>query len=227
MHSLIIPDGTMKPHQRQPPCELIIFTRYPEPGKVKTRLIPKLGRNGAARAHRQLAQHIFTRVIPFTTSSLYHLSIYYTGGDVHQMRCWLGSGLSFKAQIGKDLGQRMATAFRTARDHGSPKTVLIGTDCPSIDAQVITTAFDQLDRSDLVIGPTFDGGYYLLGMKGDIEDKKINTLFENISWGMSVVYRQTLDQAEKAGLTLYSLQHHHDIDRPEDLAHFNYNPHSE
>ena len=214
----------MSHQQTQPSDEIILFTRYPQPGKVKTRLIPILGENGAARLHRDLTEQVIRKIEPITHNQLYHFLLYYTGGTDRQMRDWLGDTISFRVQDEHDLGHRMAAAFRTARDHGASRAVLIGSDCPSIDAQLITTAFEKLGKSDLVLGPTFDGGYYLIGMHYAVADKKINSLFENISWGTPDVYSQTMARAEKADISFYSLTQHHDIDRPEDLEYFNHNP---
>ncbi len=202
---------------------IILFTRYPQPGKVKTRLINALGENGAAQTHRVLTEHIINRIQPVTRQLRAHLSIYYTGGTEQQMRDWLGENISLREQCGQTLGRRMAEALRNELENGAAHAVLIGSDCPSIDPQLLQTAFEELDRHDLVIGPTFDGGYYLLGAKSTIPGALINSLFENISWGTSAVYAQTVERAEKAQLSLYPLPQYHDIDRPEDLEYFYHN----
>jgi len=188
---------------------LIVFTRYPEPGKTKTRLIPALGEVGAAKLQRQMTEYTLSLV------TISHLSteVRFAGGDVQLMRDWLGSELIYQEQGEGELGVRMARSLSSAFQSGATQIVIIGTDCPSLNAEILTTAFHQLQQHDLVLGPAIDGGYYLIGLQRFIPE-----LFVNIDWGTSQVLAQTVKIAQKLNLSIFYLPELADIDRPEDLA---------
>ena len=143
--------------------KLLIFTRYPNPGFVKKRLIPALGRQGAADIHRQMTEHLIKKVVPLKPHI--DICIYHDSQDNAKVEKWLGGNYKYYRQCEKDLGERMSTAFRQSLTHGTPKVVLIGSDCPGITTDIINKAYEALDNHDLVIGPAHDGGYYLIGMK--------------------------------------------------------------
>ncbi len=98
---------------------LIIFTRYPEPGTTKTRLIPHLGRRGAADIQRQMTGHVLAQALPLMTSRELELEIRYEGGDARLMRAWLGDAVTYARQGPGDIGRRMVQAFRDAVDRGN------------------------------------------------------------------------------------------------------------
>ena len=188
---------------------LIIFTRYPEPGKTKTRLIPALGEVGAAKLQRQMTEYTLSLV------TISHLSteVRFAGGNVQLMRDWLGSELIYQEQGEGELGVRMARSLSSAFQSGATQIVIIGTDCPSLNAEILTTAFHQLQQHDLVLGPAIDGGYYLIGLQRFIPE-----LFVNIDWGTAQVLAQTVKIAQELNLSIFYLPELADIDRPEDLA---------
>ena len=190
---------------------LIIFTRYPEPGKAKTRLIPALGAAGAVALHRQMAGHTMSQAKLLQVDDV-DIDVQFAGGDRAQMQDWLGSDLHYHPQIGGDLGDRITHAFQLAFDRGAKFVVTIGTDCPDLDASLLTSAFQKLIAHDLVIGAATDGGYYLIGLRRPIPD-----LFQNITWSTAAVYQQTIAIAEKLKLSIANLPMLSDIDRPEDL----------
>jgi uncharacterized protein len=193
---------------------LILFTRYPEPNRTKTRLIPILGAEGAANLHSEMTEHTLSQVLPLNVP----VEVRFSGGTEELMRAWLGSSLVYQAQGEGDLGERMMRAFCDSFQQGAReiKTIIIGSDCPGIDAQILATAFAHLDEVDLVLGPALDGGYYLIGLKYLIPD-----LFKNISWGTSEVLRQTIDVAQSLGVSFTYLAPLADVDRPEDLEVWN------
>ncbi|MFA5717840.1 MAG: TIGR04282 family arsenosugar biosynthesis glycosyltransferase [Desulfobulbaceae bacterium] len=198
--------------------EILVFTRYPLPGKVKTRLIPRLGEEQATAVHACLAE----RTIAAARSLLHDrdagLSLWYTGGTRQQMRAWIGEGITLAEQFGNGLGQRMAAAFRASWARGTERAVLIGTDCPELNAPLLARALDHLRDYEMVIGPARDGGYYLIGLRRETEPR-MATLFNGIAWGSADTFRRTMDRARLAGLTTATLTELHDIDRPEDLRH--------
>lgn len=192
--------------------QLIIFTRYPEPGKAKTRLIPVLGKEGAANLHRLMAQRMIANAISLQNSRQLSVAIHYTGSSEQLMQDWLGTDLSYHQQSGGDLGARMSGALQKSLDLGIDKVVIIGTDCPTLKLEIIAKAFDELSDQDLVLGPAKDGGYYLIGLCRIMPE-----LFEGIKWGTSEVFADTLAIAQKLNLSIAVLPILADIDRPEDL----------
>ncbi len=199
---------------------VILFTRYPRPGKVKTRLIGRLGAQGAADLHRKMTEQVLHQIKPVLQTVKIQLHIYYCEGSKQEMTNWLGSGFSYHLQQGDGLGQRMANGFIQAGQQGAGRILLIGSDCPEIDADILLQGMENLRTHDLVLGPAMDGGYYLIGLNGAKTEQ--TTLFDDISWGTDQVLRQTITQAENAGLSFHLLPQLHDIDRPEDLVYFNH-----
>ena len=197
-----------------PKQHLIVFTRYPEPGVTKTRLIPKLGERGAAALQRRMTQHVLDHVREFASQMDGALSVEvrFDGGDARRMAAAFGDECRYIQQGDGDLGERMWRAFRDAERDGKARTVIIGSDCPAITPHVLRDAFDQLERDDLVLGPASDGGYYLIGLRQPEQE-----LFKGIAWGTSSVYEQTLAIAHAESLSTKLLPELSDVDRPEDL----------
>jgi rSAM/selenodomain-associated transferase 2/rSAM/selenodomain-associated transferase 1 len=191
---------------------VIVFTRYPKPGKAKTRLIPELGSEGAAELSRQMTERTIVKGRLACERSDSSLEIRYEGGSEKKMRNWLGGGARFIPQGSGDLGQRMHRAFRHAFDQGVERVIIIGTDCPELNDGRIERALDFLIDHDLVIGPANDGGYYLIGLS-----KKAPELFSGITWGDNEVFDKTMGIAKSLKLKTYVMPPLSDIDRPEDL----------
>ncbi|QSJ20674.1 TIGR04282 family arsenosugar biosynthesis glycosyltransferase [Nostoc sp. UHCC 0702] len=191
---------------------LIIFTRYPEPGKTKTRLIPALGTLGAANLQRQMTEYTVSQVKELQKATGISLEVRFTGGNLQLMQDWLGLSLVYQSQGEGDLGSRMARSLRNAFQSGIEQVIIIGTDCPGVNSQILTQAFEQLHTFDLVLGPAIDGGYYLIGLR-----RLIPELFANIDWGTSQVLQQTVDIAKELNISLVYLPALADVDLPEDL----------
>jgi rSAM/selenodomain-associated transferase 2/rSAM/selenodomain-associated transferase 1 len=137
----------------------------------------------------------------------------YTGGTASQVKQWLGhSGIGFSQQAGGNLGSRMQNALQAALDRGNRPAVLVGTDIPAMTAAHIKAAFQALNRHDLVLGPSHDGGYCLIGM-----NRPLN-VFQGISWSRPDVLARTLAEARRQGLTVAQLKPVNDIDTEADLA---------
>ncbi len=192
--------------------KLIIFTRYPSPGKVKTRLSGTLGRIGAASLHQEMTQHILETARDVAGLRI-TVEVHFQGGRKTLMARMFGNNLVFLRQKGTDLGERMLHSFSRSFDRGATRVVLIGTDCPGITRGTVMTAFDLLGENDCVFGPADDGGYYLIGLK-----KPVPQLFENIPWGKGSTLHKTLEAARMHGLSYALLERLRDVDRPEDLA---------
>ena len=183
-------------------ARVVLFTRYPEPGKAKTRLIPALGAADAAALHRTLTAHTL-RVVRETGLAL---EVRSTGAPVAAFAAWLGAA-KITDQGEGDLGARLARA-------GPPyPTLFIGADAPDLTPALLRDAADALAHADAVIGPAEDGGYWLLGLARAVAD-----VFEGIDWSTEVVFAQTVARLAAAGIDPTLLPMLADCDRPEDLA---------
>jgi rSAM/selenodomain-associated transferase 2/rSAM/selenodomain-associated transferase 1 len=196
---------------------LIVFTRFPEPGKTKTRLIPALGRQGAAELQRQMTEHVISTVEKTLPPSELTLEVRHEGGSADLMRSWLGMQFIYRAQGSGDIGLRMARAFEEAFQSETERVVIIGSDIPGISADLIRRAFEELKKNDLVLGTAKDGGYYLIGMQRAAAPEAIAPLFSGIKWGSREVISQTLSTAKALGLRFALLEKLADVDRIEDL----------
>lgn len=192
---------------------LIVFTRYPEAGKAKTRLIPALGAEGAAQLQRQMTEHTIAQVKVLAAAYPLSIEVRYAGGDRNLMQTWLGPDAAYRPQSSGDLGIRMADAFQAAFEEQVEHAITIGTDCPGVDAAKLAQAFAALQHHDLVLGPATDGGYYLIGLRRFVPD-----LFVGIAWSTEQVFQHTIGIARALGLSTAVLAPLTDVDRPEDLS---------
>ena len=193
---------------------LIVFTRYPEIGKVKTRLIPALGAEKATNLHCQMSEYTLTQVRKLRSLVPISVEVHFDGGNGQQeMQQWLGSDLIYKPQSSGDLGSRIVHSLCGAFQDGVAHVVIIGTDCPGLNPELMKQAFHCLLSCDLVIGPAIDGGYYLIGLREFIPE-----LFYGISWGTAEVLKQTIEIAKRLELSVVYLPALADVDRLEDLS---------
>ncbi len=195
------------------PPRLIIFTRYPTAGQVKTRLIPAIGAAGAELIHRQMAEHAASQARALQRRLAISVTVCFDGGSLQQMQAWLGTDFDYQPQGDGDLGARMARAIESAIQAGCPQVIIIGTDCPGLTTNTLVQAFDRLLASDVVLGQAIDGGYYLIGLCRPQPE-----LFVGIDWGTDRVASQTLEIAQRLNLSITDLPQLADLDRPEDLA---------
>ncbi|WP_242140636.1 TIGR04282 family arsenosugar biosynthesis glycosyltransferase [Sphingomonas sp. TREG-RG-20F-R18-01] len=180
---------------------VVLFTRYPEPGRAKTRLIPALGPEGAAALHRRLTEHTLAAV---RASDLPH-ELRVTGAPPDAFLEWLGP-VEIADQGEGDLGERLERA-------GPPyPTLFIGADAPDLSADLLVQASQALLNRTAVIGPAEDGGYWLLGLA-----QPITGIFRDIAWSSDRVFNQTISRLAATGVTPELLPRLSDCDRPEDL----------
>jgi rSAM/selenodomain-associated transferase 2/rSAM/selenodomain-associated transferase 1 len=191
---------------------LIVFTRFPDPGKSKTRLIPALGPEGAADLQRQMCEYTLSWVRRWKERFSGSLQIHFTGSSEESFEKWLGPDLSFRPQAKGDLGGRMAGALRQGFQEGMEKVVIVGTDCPGLSEDLAQQAFARLDQSEVALGPAKDGGYYLIGLRRPVEE-----LFRGVPWGTGGVLAKTREIARNLDLRVSLLESLSDVDRPEDL----------
>ncbi len=190
---------------------LLIFVKYPEPGKVKTRLAKDIGKKNAAQIYATMAK----AVIDNLSKSKKHKTIIFFDPPERKtdINNWLQcGGCKFFPQNGSSLGEKMANAFLRAFSLGAEKAVIIGTDCIDISNDLINESFSTLHKTDVVLGPAEDGGYYLLGLK-----KPIPEIFNNIDWSTNRVLNQTLEKLREKKLRFKLLQTLKDIDTANDL----------
>ena len=214
---------------------LIIFARAPLRGFVKTRLAAAVGDDEALAVYLELG----TRVAAQTAAGDWTRIVAFTPDDAEEAtRAWLAGngdpsastrpaaepsddrarpraerdGIRFFPQGEGDLGTRMARAIQAQLTDGAPRVVVIGTDCPDVDAGIVEQAFAALDETDVVYGPAADGGYYLVGVS-----RHHPALFERMTWSAPDVLAVSLARAAEAGLQVRLLEELADIDRHEEL----------
>ncbi len=175
---------------------IILFTRYPVVGEVKTRLIPELGKEQAFDLHVKMTEFLLEQALKTNIP----VQIHYQGGTKEQMQSWLGQAHDYVEQVGDDLGEKMEKAFCQAFSDGKKQVVLMGSDCPNNRTSNILTAFNLLEYHDCVFGPANDGGYYLIGLTNHKPE-----LFQNINWGTEKVLAQTINKIDKCAKGKYAL----------------------
>ena len=189
---------------------LLVFVKAPRPGAVKTRLAGVLGDDAAAGLYRVMAEEEIRRTAP--AAGEYERTFLFAPEDARaDIERWL-PGERREAQQGRDLGERMARAFASAFAAGARRVVVIGTDVPSCGREHVADAFRSLEESDVVLGPTHDGGYYLIAL-----DQPRPALFTAIPWSTPSVLPATAERAGVLGLSVRMLDPLRDIDTMEDV----------
>lgn len=191
---------------------LIIFARYPTPGRAKTRLIGALGTHGASLLQHRMTLQTLETVRQFLSRSDTHVELR-ASGELAAMRELYPGPWDLGGQGGGDLGERLHRAFVETFSSGAKRVVVIGSDCPALTAEHLRTAFATLASHDLVLGPATDGGYYLIGLR-----RASATLFDAIDWSTSRVLEQTRAAALRIGYSIAKLDALADVDVPQDLS---------
>lgn len=190
---------------------LIQFARVPRVGKVKTRLIPALGEEGACELHGQLMRHCCRQLVQARLGPLeLWLDTPVSGHEV-VMAC-VQQGASVRQQQGKDLGERMYHALQDGLARYR-SVILVGSDCPEIDRAYLLRAQQALATHPVTFGPAVDGGYVLIGAR-----QIHRAVFSGIEWGTSSVLTDSLANLARLGWEVGLLSPLADIDRPEDLT---------
>lgn len=191
---------------------IIIFTRVPIPGKTKTRLQSFITKDQCAEIHKN-----FLKDIKHTCKKLNRdIFVFYTPEDKDNvLKSILGDKFKYKIQEGNCLGQKMYNAIEYVLGQKYNSCILIGTDIPFLKEEDLKKAFKVLRKKDIVLGPTLDKGYYLVGMK-----KPIKTVFENVEYGHGNVLDNTITSIKGLSLTYGLTNKNIDIDEKEDLFYF-------
>jgi uncharacterized protein len=186
---------------------LIIFIKNALPGKVKTRLASTIGDEKAVHIYRSLLAYTNTVTKNVDADRYVYYDLF-----INEKDKWDAAWFSKKLQEGNDLGDRMSNSFKDLFFAGYENIVIVGSDCPAITAGIVEQAFAGLKNTDVVIGPSTDGGYYLLGLK-----KLYPALFMDTAWSTDKVLEQTLETCKRLNLSTCLLAELSDIDNEDDL----------
>lgn len=192
---------------------LLLMTRIPIPGKTKTRLIGQLNSQQVANLHQCFLKDI-ARQLSFLSANTDLFVSYGNEGSLEIIKNIFDENFFLFPQQGKTLGEKMAKALSFIFAKGYQRVILIGSDCPQLTNKNIEQAFTKLQTHDIVLGPSFDGGYYLIGMK-----QFFSQLFlSDILWGSQEVLQKTIQQVKSK--KVFFLAKEQDIDTLEDLQRF-------
>jgi rSAM/selenodomain-associated transferase 1 len=193
-----------------------VFAKYWQPGDVKTRLAAEIGAAGAARLQREFFRALVQRLENLPCGKAVAFTPVHRQDEFAQI---CGEKWTVQPQTGRDLGGRMRAFFRNAFTAGVARVVVLGSDSPSLPIEWVTRAFHQLRHHRVVLGPSTDGGYYLLGMAASDE---LPPIFEGIPWGTSAVHEVTAQRLRESGISFAELPPWYDVDRLEDLRRLHY-----
>ena len=189
---------------------IIIFAKEPKRGRVKTRLQEYLGKKLCVNIYKAFLRDTLDLVTK--NSCEYKILAYDSYGESPRYLKEIAPRYTFYKQKGNGLGERMYNTFRFAKATGASKMVIIGSDSPTLPASSIKKAFGLLDSADLVLGPSLDGGYYLIGLKSSCAG-----LFKGITWSSPTVFKDTMKNARRLKKKVALLDKRYDIDDIRDL----------
>ncbi len=192
-----------------------VFAKNPVPNQVKTRLVPTLSPEQAATLYTAFLTD-WCEIIKKLSDV--DLIVAYTPPEAESdLRVLIGEGPIYIAQTGTGLGNRLASATQWAAEHRYTKILLVGSDSPTLPISYISQALTQLDWRDVVIGPSTDGGYYLIGFSAANVTTTVPLVFEDIPWSTADVFQQTMTRIRSAKASVGLLPPWYDIDTVEDL----------
>ena len=195
---------------------LIVFAKNPVPNQVKTRLIPTLSPEQAAALYTAFLTDWCETLAKLTNVDIV---IAYTPVEAQSdLQALIGDDVIYIPQIGADLGERLTSATQWAAEQGYTKILFVGSDSPTLPISYISQAVKLLDSRDTVVGPSTDGGYYLIGFSAAALSTTVPHVFEDIAWSTTEVFQQTVARIHAAKATLGLLPPWYDIDTAEDLA---------
>ncbi len=193
---------------------VIVFVKSPRRGMVKSRLAASVGDDAALGLYTCFVEDTVTMLL----QNQFPLVVFFhPAREERVITRWLGRDTEIFPQHGADLGERMKNAFRDTFSRGSTCAVLIGSDMPNLPADALHEAFAALKDHDVVLGPSFDGGYYLIGFRSDTF---LPDIFDGISWSTPIVFEQTLAILGGLKYRVHILEMRRDIDTFDDLTLF-------
>ncbi len=190
---------------------VLFFVKYPLQGKIKTRLAAELG--------DQAVIELYKNFVLDTLSTIRQLNVpfricFHPESARDKMKEWLGEQYAYIAQEGSNLGQRMKNALAQTFEENFSRAILVGSDSPDLPADFLIQALQSLESHHAVIGPSFDGGYYLIGFS---KAHFLPEAFDGISWSTENVFQQTIDVLEEHSNNVHVLPEWFDVDTPVDL----------
>lgn len=195
---------------------LIVFAKNPIPNQVKTRLLPKFSPEQAASLYRAFLTDWCQTLAELPNIDL--VIAYTPPGSQANFQGLIGNDVTYIPQTGVDLGARLTSATQWASENGYEKILLVGSDSPTLPLSYISQAVVGLNSRDIVIGPSVDGGYYLIGFSAECLAATVPFIFEEIAWSTADVFQQTVKRIQAVEATLKLLPPWYDVDTPEDLA---------
>lgn len=191
-----------------------MFVKYPQKGRVKSRLAASIGEEQALSLYRLFVADILYSVAQGDHALLIAYDPPEAGPEVGE---WLGNGFTMIAQSGDNLGTRIEQALSRAFERGYSSAAVIGSDSPDLPPSFVEKAFEAIERYGSVIGPTSDGGFYILGFRVDTFPEGI---LKGIPWSTEKTFTATLEKMEQRGCQPVILDQWHDIDTVRDLMAF-------
>lgn len=190
----------------------LIFAKYPLPGLVKTRMVPPLTDDQAAKLHRLCLQSVCERVS--ANKNTKPILVYTPDNQLASFQNFISGHVDdYWPQGEGDFGERLIQSINHAFSQKADCVILLGADSPTLPIEILHQTIEKLTHYDAVIGPCDDGGYYLLAMT-----RPLLELFRDIDWGSNKVTDQTKERAAQAAIDLYELASWYDIDRYDDLV---------
>ena len=197
---------------------IIVFARLPINGKVKTRLAKDLGSDFATSFYKVCAEYTFSEILKLEKIDIAPFLFCSEKAEFEEVRNWSENKFRYFSQQGNDLGERMFNAFKIIFDAGYRNIILVGTDAPDITAELMNDALVLLEKYKCVIGPSNDGGYYLIGFNSTVYN-----IFNGIEWSTDSVFGETLERLKKSNLSYFVMKKMLDIDKKEGLKKWNNN----
>ncbi len=189
----------------------LLFIKYPYPGSVKTRLGINIGYKNAARLYSAFILDILNTL---KTGQFLFKIYFYPEEKKRLLSNWLGKEYNYKPQRGNNLGERMLNGFEESFADGHKKTIIIGSDSPDLPLSFLKEADYALTSHDAVVGPSKDGGYYLIGFRNDTF---LSFVFNDIPWSSSSVFEHTISMLNKLNYKIHILPEWNDIDTLDDI----------
>lgn len=186
-----------------------MFAKYWQPGTVKTRLAATIGDEAASDVYRHFVRTLLER---FRNAAPQVVLAFTPDGRRSDFQRLVTDQWQLESQGDGDLGQRMRSYFASAFSRGNKRVVLIGSDSPTLPTEYVREAFERLSDHEVVLGPSEDGGYYLIGMA-----RHVPTVFDRIDWSTPDVWQQTTKRLEQEGTTYACLSPWYDVDTLDDL----------
>ena len=214
---------------------VIVFAKNPIPNHVKTRLIPRLSAEQATALYRAFLTDWCETLSKLSTIELIiaytpegsqpdlqtiigdAVTAYTPEGSQPDLQTIIGDAVTYIPQIGDGLGERLTSATHWASENGYEKIIITGSDSPTLPLAYISQAVEALDTCDVVVGPSVDGGYYLIGLSNQNLTDVVPTIYEGIAWSTKHVLQQTVERIHKINAKLKLLPVWYDVDTPEDL----------